>query len=107
MDNEHGAWRAVNCNSPQFYVCSKPVDPAATSAPPATSPAPPSAGVCPEGWSHYGPDRCLLVSDRLADWADARQACRNEAPDGELVTITDTIQQGELWSSRVSCGSAG
>ncbi|KAF0305406.1 Macrophage mannose receptor 1 [Amphibalanus amphitrite] len=92
MDNEHGSWRAVNCNSPQFYVCQRSLDETVTPAP-ATTPQPPSRGVCPEGWARYGPDRCLLVSDRLADWADARRTCQNEAPDGELVTIGDPIQQ--------------
>ena len=101
MDNEHGSWRAVNCNSPQYYVCQKPVGSAAPPPPP--PPAPPSGGSCPEGWTHYGADRCLLIYDKLADWSEARRICRNEAPDGELVTIADPVQQGELtWSSRVS-----
>ncbi|XP_037077595.1 macrophage mannose receptor 1-like [Pollicipes pollicipes] len=92
MGNEDGYWRAINCNSPQYFVCQRPLS-GGVAPPPPAPPPPPAGSLCPEGWSPYDVDRCLMVFSQPRSWAEARRTCQNLAQDGDLVTINGSVQQ--------------
>ncbi|XP_050729648.1 macrophage mannose receptor 1-like isoform X1 [Eriocheir sinensis] len=88
-------WNDNSCNNTMKFLCSKPPELVITANKTATTtttttPAP----VCEEGWEMFEDTMCYKVSDGLASWPRAREACL--AQYAQLAAVTSKGQQNFL-----------
>ncbi|XP_050708515.1 macrophage mannose receptor 1-like isoform X2 [Eriocheir sinensis] len=89
-------WNDCSCHVTLQFLCSKPPEliitapTTATTTNTTTTPAP----VCEEGWEMFEDTMCYKVSDGLASWPRAREACL--AQYAQLAAVTSKGQQNFL-----------